>query len=251
MASQTLLDIVQGILSEMVSDEVNSISDTNEAMTVATIVKRVYIDIANEMDLPGTRELIALDAYSNLAKPNYLKIPANVAQVLWLQYDVRTSVTGNKAYADIKRMDPTDFTRYVNTRPSTDTANYQVVQHSANVPLVINKKVAPTYWTSFDDDTIVFDNYNSALDATLQASKSLVYVEKGPDLVITDLTVPNLPDNLNSLLYSESLSRCMIDLNKEQNPKAERSESRMRVRAQRNKWRQGRAPDDEPNYGRR
>lgn len=251
MAKQTLLDIVQDILNELVSDEVNSISDTNEALVVANIVKRTFIDISNEMNLPHQKDVTSLDPYSDLSKPNFLKIPEDTSKVLWLRYDIRTSTTGNKAYTDITWMCPEDFLYYVNARPSTDTSNYQLVYYSANVPLVINKKVGPTYWTSFDDDTLIFDNYNSAVDSTLQASKTLAYVERSPSLIIADATIINLPENLNSLLYNSALSRASLDLNKEMSPVGARNESRMRVRAQRNKWRQGRIIDGDPNYGRK
>jgi hypothetical protein len=251
MAKQNLLSIVQDILNELVSDEVNSISDTNEALVVANIVKRTYLDIINEMDLPSESDVISLQAYSDTTKPSFLKIPENVSRITWVKYDTRTSVAGNKAYTDITWMAPDDFISYVNARPSTDTTNYQVVNYSSNVPLIINKKVGPAYWTSFDDETIIFDNYNSAVDSTLQASKSLCYAELTPDLVIADATIPALPGNLTSLLYTMSLTRAAIDLNKEPNVKGERNESRMRVRAQRNKWRQGRIVDTGPNYGRK
>jgi len=38
MAKKTVLDMVQDILSDMESDEVNSISDTTEALQVAQII---------------------------------------------------------------------------------------------------------------------------------------------------------------------------------------------------------------------
>lgn len=251
MGKQTLLQTVQGVLAELVSDEVNSIGDTNEAMVVANIVRRTYIDIANEMDLPADRDITSLEPYSDTTKPTFLKIPENVSKVIWLKYDVRTSTAGNKAYTDITWMAPDDFISYVNARPSTDTTNYKVVMYSADVPLIINKKAGPTYWTCFDDNTIIFDNFNSSVDSTIQASKTLAYVEKSPELVLADATIINLPENLNSLLYTMALTRCSLDLNKEPNQKGERNESRMRVRAMRNKWRQGRIIDDDPNYGRK
>ncbi len=41
----TLLEIVQEILSDMDSDEVNSIDDTTESEQVATIVKSTYLSM--------------------------------------------------------------------------------------------------------------------------------------------------------------------------------------------------------------
>lgn len=45
---KTLLEMVQDILSEMDSDEVNSINDTVEAEQVATIIKNCYLALCNE-----------------------------------------------------------------------------------------------------------------------------------------------------------------------------------------------------------
>ena len=48
----TLLEMTQDILSNMSSDEVNSISDTPESLQVATIIKQKYYDIVSRGDLP-------------------------------------------------------------------------------------------------------------------------------------------------------------------------------------------------------
>ena len=45
MAKLTVLEIVQNILSDLNSEEVNSISDTIEADQVAEIVKTTYLDL--------------------------------------------------------------------------------------------------------------------------------------------------------------------------------------------------------------
>jgi hypothetical protein len=48
----TVLELVQEILSEMGGDEINSISDTIEATDVATIMRRVYMEMVDEYSLP-------------------------------------------------------------------------------------------------------------------------------------------------------------------------------------------------------
>lgn len=250
-AKQNLLKLTQDILGELVSDEVNSINDTPEAMVVAQIIRRVYLDISQEMDLPGERTVIALQPYSDPDFPTYLKIPELVSSVMWLKYDVRLATTANKAYTEICRMEPDQFVTYISGRPSTDTAHYKVVMYSPDVPLIVGTKAAPQYWTSFDDQTLVFDSYNSVVDSTLQASKSMAYVERTADMVLADTSIPPLPENLFPLLYNQALSRCTYALKESANPAAVRDESRFRVHAQRNKWTQGRILTDEPNYGRR
>jgi hypothetical protein len=234
----------------MDSDSVNSISDTIEATSVAEVVKQVYLDIIDEMGLPVNNKLVALEGLGDSTKPTHMHIPDDVSLIHWIKYDTRTDVAGNKVYNEIGYMTPQNFVSMVNVRPSTDTVNYQVVQYDSNVPLIIGKKHAPTAWTSFDDEYIIFDSYDSSVDSTLQSSKSIISANYRPTFTLTDTFIPDLPENLFSLLYTQALSRCFANQKQQLNPKVERQESRMRVRAMRNRWRQSRSTFDGPNYAR-
>lgn len=249
--ARTVLEFVQDILTEMGGDEVNSISDTIEATDVANILKQVYSEIVDEYSLPSTSTLRALEALSDTDLPNVMKIPDDSWDIKWIKYDTRVGVSDNKNYRTIEYRDPDSFVQYVNTNPSTDTTNFQVVQWTADVPLVIAKTKAPTYWTSFDDEFIVFDSYDSDVDSTLQASKSIVMIETRPELVIADDNTVDIPLNLENLLYITTLNRCNAGTRETINPETSLEGRRLRIRAQRNKWRQGRQTDTGPNYGRR
>jgi hypothetical protein len=251
MAKRTVLDMTQGILSEMGSDSVNSISDTIEATSVAEVLRQVYFELIDEMDLPTNRKLVSLEGLSDTTKPTHMRIPENVSSVKWVKYDTRNSVSGNKAYSTMHYMIPSDFVTLVNSRPSTDTVNYQVVQYDSNIPLIVGKTHHPTYWTSFDDEYIIFDSYKSSLDSTLQSSKSMCEVEFRPTFTLSDTFIPDLPENLFNNLYTQALTRCIANHKMQINPKAEQSERRFRIRAQRNKWRVKRATDSGPNYARK
>lgn len=249
--ADTLLDMVQDILAEMDGDFVNSITDTAEAMQVAGIVRTVFKDMVEEHDIPGRSDLISLEGVADPTRPTHMKIPDAISRIEWIKYDTRIDPSGNKAYANISYMCPLDFITYTNARPSTDTVNYQVVQYSANTPIIVGILVGPKFWTSFDDKYIVMDSFNSNVDSTLQASKSLSQGYSRPTLTIADATVPNIPENLFRQLYSQALSRCFVDLKTVVNQKAERAENRFRVRNQRNKWRRGRVVNDTHNWGRK
>ena len=54
----TLLEMTQDILSNMSSDEVNSISDTTESLQVATIIKQKYFDLISRVNRPEHDQLI-------------------------------------------------------------------------------------------------------------------------------------------------------------------------------------------------
>jgi hypothetical protein len=251
MAKPTLLEIVQDILTEISGDQVNSISDTQEATDVATIVRIVFNEMIDELELPPHKELKALEGLGNLSKPNYMRVPEAVSLVEWIKYDTRQSLTANKEYTTIQYLTPYEFVDFCNARPDTDTTNYVVVQDSANIPLTIGRLDAPAYWTSFDDEYVVFDSFDSDVDATLQSSKSLCSVVTRPVFTLSDDAVPDLPENLFNVLRVHALNRVYADLRQTVNPKTERVESRFRVRSQRNKQRSRRIHDDWPDYGRK
>jgi hypothetical protein len=251
MPKQTLLDMTQDILSAIDGDEVNSISDTVEAMQVVAIIKRCYLDIVTEHELPCNEGLTKLIGLGDVDKPNVMQIPESVSKVNWIQYDCREDVDGDKEYRDMKYLAPLDFMHLVNSRSSTDTDNNVVVEIETDVPLVIDKTKAPTYWTSFDDEYIVFDSYNSDVDSTLQQSKSIIHAGSEPTFTIDDDFIPDLPENLFSYLYNKAEANAFAKLKQETNIKTEQSENRHRIRAQRNKWRQGRAIIEGPDYGRK
>lgn len=251
MSKPTLLELVQDILTEMSGDQVNSISDTQEATDVANIVKVVWNELIDELDLPFNKQLLALEGLANVAKPNYMRIPENASRIEWIKYDRRPTLASAKDYQSIQYMVPYDFVEFVNSRPSTDTDNYLVVQDSANIPLVIGKLDAPTYWTSFDDEYVVFDSYDSEVESTLQSSKCICSAYVRPTFTVSDDHVPDLPENMFNVLRIHALNRAMYAIKQASNPKTEREESRLRVRSQRNKQRALRKHLDWPDYGRK
>lgn len=250
MPARNVLELVQDILTEMGSDEVNSISDTIEATSVANIMRQVYYEIVDEMSLPSTQTLQSLTGLGDTSRPNVMQIPDDASNIKFIKYDVRLNSTDNYNYRDIVYKCPDEFIRFVNGNPSTDTVNYQVVLWTPNVPLVIHKLKGPTYWTSFDDNYVVFDSYDSNVDSTLQSSKSIIISETRPDFFVEDTFIPALPENLENVLYIQTLNRCFADLKATLNAKGEREESRRRVRAMRNKNRHN-SHTDRVNYGRK
>ena len=250
MADRTLLDYTQDILNETSGDEINSIADTIEATSIARMVRQVYFELIDEQGLPYTKKLTALTGLGDLGKPTHMGIPQDVSLIEWIEYDCRTHPDKAKAYHTIQFLDPHDFVRICNMRNSEDTDNYQVVMTDANVALIIGRTHYPQHWTSFDDKYIVFDSYDILVESTLQSSKSICHVDSRPGFLLTDDFVPVLPDNLTNVLYIQALNRCIVAYKESVNPITTRQESRQRVRAQRNKWRQQRQVLEGPDYGR-
>lgn len=250
MAKMTLLEIVQDILNDMDSDNVSDIAETVESEQVASIVRRTYFNLMDELDLPHTAGLVKLTASGTTARPTHMSMPDNISKLLWVKYDVREAVSDPIAYRTIKYMEPYDFITMLSSRDSTDTTNVQSVSDPSGVTLLIGKVNAPSYWTSLDDETIIFDSYDSALDSTLQNSKTLCHAYLRPTWTHTNAAIPDLPENLFSLLVAEARASCFALLKGQPNPKAELTARRFRIRSQRNRWREN-GELHTPDYGRK
>ncbi len=83
---QTLIQIVQSILSSMSSDEVNSIGDTTESMQVANIVKETYFNVTNRAGLPDQFELFQLNPFTDATQPVMMTRPDNISKMAWIKY---------------------------------------------------------------------------------------------------------------------------------------------------------------------
>ena len=85
---QTVLEIVQDVMSELNSDNVNGIDDTVESQRVARLLKTVYYEIISQRTWPDDRKLVQLASSGDSAKPNYLKLPLdNIQEMEWLRYN--------------------------------------------------------------------------------------------------------------------------------------------------------------------
>lgn len=249
---KSLLDVVQSILSTLDADPVSSIDDTNESQQVAEKVRDTYFEVIDEMRLPANHQLMALTGLSSASRPHVLRVPDAVSNVIFFKYNVADP--GDKAeFKEIKWKKPEDFVNLLNTRDSLNTTDY-FQWSTGGVKLTIGKKADPSFYTSFDDEHIVCDSYNSTHEATMQASKTQAYCEIRPVFNMEDDFVIDLPENMMGVLMQTAENRCFFLQKLERYIPGEKAEQRRRVRAQRNKFRQDREQNkfkDLPDYGRR
>jgi hypothetical protein len=249
MARLTLLDIVQNILSALDSDEVNSISDTVEAEQVAQIVKETYEELFSNTDKPSLKTIMQLDALSNVDRPNYLLIPESVDNIDWVKYDYRTN--NQTDYRDITYLCPEEFLHLVSQQGSQ--SNTVEITDDSGVRFWIRNDQNPLYWTTFDNETIVFDAYDANLDTTLQNSKSMAWVTKAAIFELSDDFIAPIEAKQFPLLLAEAKSVAFLNLKQVSSAKEEQRSRRQRVRAQNDLWRadQRRPYNRSPDYGRR
>ncbi len=234
----TLLQIVQEILSSLDSDEVNSIADTTEAGQVALIVRRVYLDMCSRMNLNEHFDFFQLQASGDNNLPIVMYRPENVDQLIWLKYDKRLTNPAPVAFKDITYMEPSTFFDrmfMLNSSESTvDTASLDV--GGDDFTLLYRNDRHPSYWTSLNDRTIIFDSHLASLDTTLQKSKTNCYglLSRTFD-ILDDTFVPDLDDQQFSLLVNETKALAWAELKQTVHAKAEKEARRQATRTQRNK----------------
>jgi hypothetical protein len=197
----TLLEIVQKILSALNGDEVNSIGDTVESLQIVDTVQETYYYIISNVSFKGVSRLIQLESFSDLDKPNYLKLPENVVDIEWIKYKTE------KGYSKLIYETPETFLERLER---TSGSSQEVTDFSGAIFSIRNDK-SPQYWTTFDNRVIWFDSYNIELDHTLQASKSLCKANIIPAFELRDDFIPDLDTHLFPLLLSESKRLCTFN----------------------------------------
>lgn len=234
--SETLLDIVSDILSDMDGDYVSSINDTDEALQVAQIVKSTYRAMMSNRNWPHTARAIPITSSTNNLLPTHAYLPDNVKEVISIFYDVHRLGQTRIESRQMKYMDPDDFLRRTSGRNS-DAPITSVITDPSGVRFLILNNKAPEFYTSFDDDAIVFDSYDGAVDSTIQANKCLVRAYTIPDFEMRDDFVPDLPDEAFSALIEEAKSKAMFKLKQTQDIKAEQEAGRQQRWLSRKAWR--------------
>lgn len=248
MPKRTLLDMTQHILSDMSSDNVNSITDTEESAQVASIIQDTYYLLFSNREIPELEKLIQLDALADTAHPNYLKFPSSVDRVDWIKYDYATN--GDIDYKPVYWLCPEDFITRQKLGHTEDDVVTITDFSGARYP--IRTDTNPRYWTSFDDVYVVFDSYDDTLDTTLQSSKSLCWGQVEDTWTADDDFIPNIDANLFPMLLSEAASACFAKLKSEPSRKDEQDSRKQLIATQNNLWKNKDTNNRTgPNYGRR
>jgi len=232
----------------MNSDEVNSIADTLESSQVAQVVKDTFFEIIGSRDWPHLNQLIQLTPQGT-SFPTYMDTGSEWNTVEWIKYNKRASSDTYDKFSEVEYLEPKAFTELLDARKSSDS-NVVTTTDPSGVKLYILNDVAPTYWTTFDDDTLVFDSYDSGVDTNLQQSKFQCWGNVTPTWTHTDAAIPNLPSKVFPYLVSESKSTAFNSIKQAANKKEEQKSRRQRTHLTREKWRTNggmRFPD----YGRK
>lgn len=274
----TLLEMTQDILSNMSSDQVNSISDTVESLQVATIIKQKYYDIINRLDLPNHEELIQLTPSINPSIPVVMYIPDGIDEIKWLKYydsnvldgntsddfahdlntDLTTTINAGVAPPGYLRIDILPNEDFINmitsfTTADTNVFTYTLTDNANSFTFNAKNDRQPCYCTILSNYYILFDSYDSSQDTTLQANKTMAFAETIPVFRMSDTFIPDLSEEQFPLLLNESKALAYFELKQQPHPLAAQEANRGWSTIQKKKAIINRPTyfNELPNYGRR
>ena len=254
MAKMTLLEMTQDILSDMDSDAVNSINTTAESLQVAQIIKTSYYSIIDGKDYPFLYEMFRMFTSGTLDRPTHMNLPDTVIDLGWIKYNNRLTSTAKDLYQKIQYKTPEEFMEILDTRDSTAT-NIKVVVDSTRygtstgVSLNIFNDKHPQYFTSFDDESLVFDSYLATLENNLQNSQTQCWGKRSIAFTMEDSFTPDIPVQMFTYLLAEAKSAAFVVLKQMANPKAEQTATSQRKRMSQDAWRL-KSGITYPDYGR-
>lgn len=188
----TLLDLTQKILSALDANNIDTLEDGDvEAEQVVMIINRIYNEILAKRNWPFLKRRGTLLPGD---KSWELKVPEHYTTISELRY--RTT--------KIKFMDTESFSNLIFGR-NTDSDN-------VNTDYIMTDR-DPTYYTTFDSETLVFDAYDTSKESNLIESNSYIVYNKMPDSgLFYDNDVPDLPDRFHSVLLNGALATAFAEL---------------------------------------
>lgn len=221
----TLLDLTQNVLSSMDSDEINSINDTVESQQVVKIIKTVYDDIIARSDLPFHKAFFNLIPSGDSTKPTLMTKPDNITHIDWLKYNTIKLGDTVPNWHTLDYLSPEDFIDRVQNFNTADITigTMTITANGFTVSLNYYNNAGPNYYTAFDDNTIIFDGYDSEVDSTLQSIKTIGSGTRNLVWNEIDGFVPELQADQFALLLNEAKSLAWAELKQAQHPKAERT----------------------------
>jgi hypothetical protein len=248
MPKLTLLEMAQNILSDMDSDEVNSINDTVEALQVAEILKTTYFEIINQRDWAHMATLFQLTASGDSTKPTHMSLSDAISKVEWVKYNKIESGGTRAKWDEVEYLTPEEFIARVTSRDSSLSTVTTVTEQS--IPLYVYNDRAPEYYTTFDDETLIFDAHDNTVDTTLQTSKTQCWGYKEPTWSMVDGAIPDLPTKAFPFMLAEAKSAAFNSLKQFPNQKEEQKSRRQRYKLSRDHRRNEGRGVTFPDYGR-
>ena len=235
MPTMTVIEVVQDIMNDIESDEVNSISDTEESTMIAHMVKSTFYELIGRRDWPHLSKFTTMISVGESARPTHLNTPSNMSRLEWIKYNRKSSTDTRNKYEDIAYLTPEQFIAKTNSRDLSQSNVVEATDFGGAKLQILNDK-APQWYTSFDDQYIVMDSYDSAVESTLQASNTQARIYAEPSWTMEDNFVPDLPPEVFPAFLAECKSVVSYRMDGEMDEKAEQQSTRQQKRLSAQGW---------------
>lgn len=251
----TLLEMVQHILSAMGSDEVSNYDDTVESYQVALLIRQAFYDCAVELGLPEHESLYQLEASGDSNKPCIMFLPTTATRLDTIYYDNKVAGETNSKMVQVQWMDWEDFFRMQTalTGETTDVGQQVVTNNSQSFNVMYRKNAFPRYYTTTDENTIIFDGFDIVTDTTLTKAKSMAYGAVFPSFTMTNSAYPDLNPTQFPYLLAKAKTRAFMEIKQQQNAEsaAETRKQKIVVQKRQNTVTKDRAINDVFRSGRK
>ncbi len=226
---RTLIELTQSVLRSIKGEQVDDVSETEEASMVADIVMECYYNIISESNLLEEKTLFELEASGDPDKPVLMSLPEAVVGLEWVKYNCQTIDQTAVDYRTIEYMDLQSFLDWT-LKFSTDDAwvdSMTVTTGAADsINFLYRNDKAPQFYTTFDDRQFVFDSYDIEVDTTLQKNKTMCFGLKESTWTKTNTFIPALDSQQFNLLLQEAKATAWAELRQTANQRAERKARR-------------------------
>lgn len=246
MEKYTLLELVNTVGETMDYETYNDIGETPESERIARIARTVFYKLLVDFDWKHLHVLTRLEGMNDTDRPMVMKVPENVSRVHSIWYDKTPDDGDDLKVGNVTYVDPEEFL-YKSYRRKSTRDNVSEYTTGDGQVLLIQTDKAPEYYTSFDDTHVVFDSFDSAVEHTLHAEKSMVYGVKGKVWTNENDFIPPLPAEH----FPMYLSKVIVEANAKLRQVTMRDEMRDFTAAKNRMRRTQRVEElnEKPNYG--
>lgn len=227
MAKKTLLKVLQLVSEAISGDEIDTIGETDEAFDIMNIIETTYDEILDrqEWEFLKDRTLRLKTRDVTDTKLFNLGIPSDVTALQVVKYRADSG-----KFPTMKYMEPISFLEMLDGRNPADS-NVTAIANDDGVLLNIITDKPPTFYTSFDEENLSFDSFDSARGTGAIPGDSVIVANIKPVMDFTDPTAKfPIPERMHTLLINEAIATAAVRLRQTQDPRAERISSRQHIR---------------------
>jgi len=233
MARMTMLEMVRDIHLDITDGEyIYTINQNVVSTQITEILQRTYYNIIDGKDWPNLYTMFQLTETS-ASTPCHMTIPTGVMDLKYIKYNVRQSTDTKDKFVEIKFMEPEDFMAMMDSRDSSAT---EVTQITSTIYYNFFNERPPTYFTSLNETTAIFDAFDSDVETYLKTIKTQCYGKVYPTVVMDDSEYFDLPTDSFSYLLNAAKAAAFTRILKINDVHAEQDVVTQRRRMSQEAW---------------